>query len=92
MTKHVAISEAQAQFDKLVAEIEATGEDVIFTRSGRSVVRLVREPHMAASGEMTPAEIEQRKQAIKNLTELRKKLNVGATQEEIKSWIDEGRH
>jgi prevent-host-death family protein len=91
MTKHVAISEAEAEFEKLVAEVETTGDEVIITRGGKPVARLVREPHLAASGELTAEEIEQRKAAIGRLQKIASELKVGASHEEIKEWINEGR-
>jgi hypothetical protein len=41
--------------------------------------------------ELSSEEIAQRRQAIRNLRDLARDLKLGATQEEIKSWIDEGR-
>ena len=89
--KHVAIAEAEAQFDKLVAEVEQTGDEVVITRDGAPVARLVREEAHSQSDVLTAEQIERRRQAGLNLREIGKRLNVGATQEEIKSWIEEGR-
>jgi len=88
--KHVTITEAEAQFDKLVAEVEQTGDEVVITRNGAPVARLVRE-NKPPSDELTPEQAERRRQAGLNLREIGKRLNIGATQEEIKSWIEEGR-
>jgi prevent-host-death family protein len=41
--KHVAITEAKTQLNELVAEIESTGDDVVLTRDGVPVARLIRE-------------------------------------------------
>ena len=89
--KHVAIAEAEAQFDKLVDEVEQTGDEVVITRDGAPVARLVREEAHSQSDVLTAEQIERRRQAGLNLREIGKRLNVGATQEEIKSWIEEGR-
>ena len=88
--KHVTITEAEAQFDRLVAEVESTGAEVVITRNGAPVARLIREK-ASPRGELTPEQIERRQQAGLNLREIGKRLNIGATQEEIKSWIEEGR-
>lgn len=85
--KHVTITEAEAQFDRLVAEVEQTGDEVVITRNGAPVARLVR-----ATAELSPEEIEKRKAAIRNLRISARELKIGATQEEIKEWINEGRH
>ena len=89
--KHVTVTEAEAQFDKLVAEVEQTGDEVVITRDGAPVARLVREEATIQSDVLTAEQIELRRQAGLNLREIGKRLNVGATQEEIKSWIEEGR-
>ena len=85
--KHVTITEAEAQFDRLVAEVEQTGDEVVITRNGAPVARLVQ-----ATAELSPEEIEKRKAAIRNLRTLARELKIGATQEDIKEWINEGRH
>jgi prevent-host-death family protein len=89
--KHVTITEAQAQLDKLVAEVERTGDEVIITRNGAPVVRLVRE-NKTLGDELMPEQIERSRQAGLNLREIGERLNIGATHEEIKDWINEGRH
>jgi prevent-host-death family protein len=92
MMKHVAITEAESQLNKLVAEVESTGDEVVITRDGVPVARLVRERAQIPGDELTPEQIERRRKAALKLTEIARSLNVGATQEEIKSWIEEGRH
>jgi len=89
--KHVTVKDAEAQFDRLVAEVESTGNEVVITRDGAPVARLVRENMLPQNDELTPEQIERRRQAGLNLREIGKRLNVGATQEEIKGWIEEGR-
>lgn len=90
--KHVTITEAGAQFDKLIAEVESTGDEVVITRDGAPVARLVREKIAPENYEFTPEQIERRREAIRNLQKIARELNVGATHEEIKEWINEGRH
>ena len=89
--KHVTVTEAEAGFERLIAEVESTGDQVVITRDGAPVARLVREDSVLPNGELTAEQIERRRQAGLNLRDIGKRLNVGATQEEIKSWIEEGR-
>ena len=84
--KHVGIFEAKTHLSSLLDEVEKGGE-VIITRHGKPVARLVR-----AQAELTEEQIARRRKAIAELREIAKRLNVRATQEEIKSWIEEGRH
>jgi prevent-host-death family protein len=92
MMKHVAITEAKTQLNELVAEIESTGDDVVLTRDGVPVARLIRENKQSRSDELMPAQIEQRRKAVARLQQIAGELNVGATHDEIKGWISEGRH
>jgi hypothetical protein len=41
---------------------------------------------------LTEEQMAERRMAIAGLREIAKKLNISATHEEIKSWINEGRH
>lgn len=86
MTKHVGIFEAKTSLSALVEEVEKGGQ-VVITRHGKPVARLVR-----AESELTPEEIAQRTEAIEGLRKLAREINIKATPEEIKSWINEGRH
>ena len=90
--KHVTVKDAEAQFDQLVAEVESTGDEVVITRDGAPVARLVREKATVQGDAFTPEQIEERRQAIRNLQQLAREINAGATHEEIKEWINEGRH
>jgi len=54
MMKHVAITEAKTQLNELVAEIESTGDDVVLTRDGVPVARLIRENKQSLSEELMP--------------------------------------
>ncbi|HET7849568.1 MAG TPA: type II toxin-antitoxin system Phd/YefM family antitoxin [Pseudolabrys sp.] len=86
MTKHVGMFEAKTKLSSLVEEVE-NGGTVVITRHGKPVAKLVR-----AQAELTPEEIERRREAIAGLRQLARKLDIKATHEEIKSWINEGRH
>ncbi|MDI3471003.1 MAG: Prevent host death protein, Phd antitoxin [Pseudolabrys sp.] len=86
MTKHVGMFEAKTNLSALVEEVEKGGS-VVITRHGKPVAKLVR-----ATPELTPEEIVQRRDAIAALRKLARELDIKATHEEIKSWINEGRH
>ena len=92
MTKHVAITDAEARLKDLVAEVESTGDEIVLTRNGAPVARLLRAEHQAQSAEVSPEQLERRRAAASKLQEIARRLNVGATHSEIKEWIDEGRH
>jgi prevent-host-death family protein len=84
--KHVGMFEAKTNLSALIEEVEKGGA-VVITRHGKPVAKLVR-----AHPELTEAEMAERREAIEGLRKIAKKLNIRATQEEIKSWIEEGRH
>ncbi len=84
--KHVGIFEAKTNLSRLIEQVEK-GQEVTITRHGKPVVKLVR-----ARSEPTPEQIAERKEAIKRLQEIASRLKINATQEEIKAWINEGRH
>lgn len=86
MMKHVGLTEATTQLPALLDEVEKGGE-VTITRDGKPVARLVR-----AVAEPTAEEIEQRREAIRRLRAIAKKHGSNFTIEEIKSWIEDGRH
>jgi prevent-host-death family protein len=83
--KHVGIFEAKTHLSNLVDEV-AKGGEVVITRHGKPVAKLVR-----AQPELTEEQIARRREAMAGLREIAKRLNIQATQEEIKSWIEEGR-
>jgi antitoxin (DNA-binding transcriptional repressor) of toxin-antitoxin stability system len=87
--KKVATIEGEPSLSSLVEEVEKGGE-VVITRQGQPVAKLVR-AH-APQGKLTPEQLAKRRQAIAELQEIAKRVNARATQEEIKSWIEEGRH
>jgi prevent-host-death family protein len=92
MTKHVAITDAEAHLKDLVAEVESTGDEIVLTRNGAPVARLLRAEQQARSAEVSTEQIEQRRAAALKLQEIARRLHVGATHDEIKDWVNEGRH
>ncbi len=84
--KHVGIFEAKTHLSNLVDEVEK-GSEVVITRHGRPVARLVR-----AEERLSAEAAEQRRQALKRLVEIGDQLNINATHEEIKAAIETGRH
>jgi prevent-host-death family protein len=92
MTKHVAITEAEAHLKDLVAEVESTGNEIVLTRNGAPVARLLRAEQQTQGEEVSAEQIERRRAAGLKLREIARRLNVGATHDEIKEWINEGRH
>lgn len=86
MTKHVGIFEAKTQLSALVDAVEK-GEDFVITRHGKPVARLTR-----PENRNSPEAVARRRQALKELREIASRLKINATHEEIKAWINEGRH
>lgn len=84
--KHVGMFEAKTNLSSLVEEVEKGGS-VTITRHGKPVARLVR-----ANTELTADQIAERREAVAGLRKIAKELNIQATPEEIKAWINEGRH
>ena len=85
--KHVGMFEAKTNLSSLVEEVEKGGE-VIITRHGKPVVKLVR-----AEDQVTADEIARRRKAMMELREMaRKRGGPRITHEEIKSWMEDGRH
>jgi prevent-host-death family protein len=87
--KKVATIEGDPSLSSLVEEVERGGE-VVITRHGQPVAKLVRAQE--SQGRLTPEQLAKRRQAIAELQEIAKRVNARATQEEIKTWIEEGRH
>jgi prevent-host-death family protein len=83
--KQIGIFEAKAQLSSLLDEVER-GAEVTITRHGKPIAKLVQ-----ATAELSPEEISRRKDAIRNLRAMARELKIGATQDEIKAWINEGR-
>jgi prevent-host-death family protein len=84
--KSVGIFEAKTHLSSLVDEVEKGGE-VVITRHGKPVARLVK-----PEDRHSPEAIERRRKAWMELREIGRRLKINATHEEIKSWINEGRH
>jgi len=83
--KHVGMFEAKTNLSALVEEVEKGGS-VIITRHGKPVAKLVR-----AQPELTPEEIERRRQAFREIRKRANELRINLTPEEIKESINEGR-
>jgi prevent-host-death family protein len=84
--KHVGIFEAKTHLSSLLDEVEKGGE-VTITRHGKPVAKLVQ-----ATAEFSPEEIERRRQAIARLRANARRINLNVSHEEIKAWIEDGRH
>lgn len=84
--KHVGMFEAKTRLSSLVEEVEKGGE-VVITRHGKPVAKIVR-----AEDPFTPEKIARRRQAIAELREMARQRGQRISQEEIKTWIEEGRH
>lgn len=85
--KQVGIFEAKTNLSSLVDEVE-NGAEVVITRHGKPVAKLV------PSGEQRHGAdaVARRKQAIAELREMARTRGRRMSQDEIKSWIEEGRH
>lgn len=84
--KSFGIFEAKTHLSSLVDEVEKGGE-VVITRHGKPVAKLVR-----AEERLSPEAVAKRQKAIKELREIGQRLKINATHEQIKAWINEGRH
>lgn len=86
--KHVGIFEAKTNLSSLIEEVERGGE-IVITRHGKPVARLVRE---RKGSPYTPEQIAERRKTLMELREFGRSLNLSLSQEEIKKMIEEGRH
>jgi prevent-host-death family protein len=84
--KHVGIFEAKTHLSSLLDEVEKGGE-ITITRHGKPVAKLVR-----TTDEPSADVIAQRRAAIARLRARAKARGVTVSHEEIKSWIEDGRH
>ena len=84
--KHVGIFEAKTHLSALLDEVEK-GSEVTITRHGKPVAKLVQ-----VTAEFSPEEIERRRQAIARLRANARRINLNVSHEEIKAWIEDGRH
>ena len=87
--KQVGIFDAKTHLSSLVDEVEKGGE-IIITRHGKPVAKLVRAEK--PDDRLSPEQVEKRRQALKELREIGLQLKINATHEQIKAWIEEGRH
>lgn len=82
--RHVPIAEFKDRLSEVVAAAEA-GEEIVITRHGRDVVKLVAVDQDAAV---------RRRDTIEAMASLRQELRakgVRATRAEVREWIVEGR-
>jgi prevent-host-death family protein len=84
--KHVGMFEAKTNLSSLVDEVEKKGREVIITRHGKPVAKIVR-----VEERLSPEAIARRRQAFERLMEIRDRLNLNLTHEQIKAGIEEGR-
>ncbi len=77
---HVPVHEAKAKFSEMLRRV-GRGEEIVVTRHGREVARIVPAASPAPSREEWAA----------NLLALRRSLAGRATGDEIVQWIHEGR-
>jgi prevent-host-death family protein len=84
--KHVGIFEARTHLSSLLDELEKGGE-VTITRHGKPVAKLVQ-----ATDEPSEDVIAQRLAAIARLRARAKARGITVSHEEVKSWIEDGRH
>jgi prevent-host-death family protein len=88
--KHVSIVDAETQLSSLVAEAE-NGREIVITRDGKPVAKLVQ-TESTVDRPYTPEQIARRRKALEELREIGRRLNINASREQIKAWIEEGRH
>jgi prevent-host-death family protein len=88
--KHVSIVDAETQLSSLVTEVE-NGREIVITRDGKPVAKLVQ-TESAVDRPYTPEQIARRRKALEELREIGRRLNINASREQIKAWIEEGRH
>jgi prevent-host-death family protein len=84
--KHVGMFEAKTNLSSLVEEVEKKGREVIITRHGKPVAKIVR-----VEERLSPEAVARRRKAFERLAELRDRLNLNLTHEQIKASIEEGR-
>ena len=80
--ERVGIYDARARLSELVEKVEA-GEEVVLTRRGQPVVRMVR----AREDQRAKA----RAQAVRRIHELRRRMNLKIGREEVRRAIAKGR-
>ena len=80
--ERIGIYDARSRLSELVERVEA-GEEVILTRRGQPVVRMVRAEAEARN--------KTRADAVRRIRALRKRMNLRITQAEIRRAIVKGR-
>ena len=80
--EHIGIYEARSRFSKLVERVEA-GDEVILTRRGQPVARMIRVGDKTRAGA--------RAAAVKRIRALRKRMNLKISRAEVKQAIAKGR-
>jgi prevent-host-death family protein len=91
--KHVGMFEAKTRLSSLVEEVETKGRQIVITRHGKPVAKLIAigaEPALDRK-EPSPDILARRRRALARLQEIAQELKINPTHEEIKSWINEGR-
>jgi prevent-host-death family protein len=82
----VGMFEAKTNLSSLVEEVEK-GAEVVITRHGKPVAKLVR-----TEDALTPEQIARQRQAMAELREMARKRGARVSHEEIKAWMEDGRH
>lgn len=80
--ERIGIYDARSRLSELVDRVEA-GEEVVLTRRGRAVVRLVRAEEETRS--------KARAEAVMRIRALRKRMNLRISRAEIRRAITKGR-
>ena len=80
--ERIGIYDARSRLSELVGRVEA-GEEVVLTRRGRAVVRLVRAEEETRS--------KARAEAVMRIRALRKRMNLRISRAEIRRAIAKGR-
>jgi prevent-host-death family protein len=84
--KHVGMFEAKTNLSSLVEQVKKGGE-VVITRHGKPVAKLVR-----AEDQLSPEQIARQRKAMEGLREMARKRGLRIPHEEIKAWMEDGRH
>jgi prevent-host-death family protein len=84
--KQVGMFAAKTNLSSLVDEVEKKGREVIITRHGKPVARLA-----PLEERLSPQAIKRRRRAFEKIKEIRDRLNLNLTHEQIKARIEEGR-
>lgn len=80
--ERIGIYDARSRLSELVGRAES-GEEVVLTRRGRAVARLVRAEGVARS--------KARSEAVKRIQRLRKRMNLRISRGEVRRAVAKGR-